>query len=290
MVRCARYVFHARQCRPHWHSKSCRVIVAGDAAHLTPPMRGQGMSSGVADADNLAWKLWAVVRGFAPTKVVESFNAEREHRVVANTHIAVWLSQLIGSRWSAFCRVRDWVMPALLLNPVVRPMLDRDVFIAQTRFAAWLQGPSCDACDLVGTLPPLGHDTAAALGGAAFALLTQRDELVAHLALESAPQWTVLLQGRVVCAPQLPAKVLLLRPDGYVFAAWNQRVPITMLSELMACLAQPRTERSLLHRGSGVLFAALRYISPPIVIFLLASGFLLIVLLGLAWLTRLLLS
>jgi 3-(3-hydroxy-phenyl)propionate hydroxylase len=57
------YAFHARVAS-RW--KAGRVLLAGDAAHLTPPFAGQGMNSGVRDAANLAWKLAAVVQGRLP--------------------------------------------------------------------------------------------------------------------------------------------------------------------------------------------------------------------------------
>ncbi|WP_192726032.1 FAD-dependent monooxygenase [Mycobacterium sp. OAS707] len=39
-----------------------RVLLCGDAAHLMPPMAGQGLNSGIRDVTNLTWKVAAVVR------------------------------------------------------------------------------------------------------------------------------------------------------------------------------------------------------------------------------------
>ena len=38
-----------------------RVLLAGDAAHIHPPMGAQGMNLGIQDAVNLGWKLASVV-------------------------------------------------------------------------------------------------------------------------------------------------------------------------------------------------------------------------------------
>ena len=54
-----------------------RVLLAGDAAHVHPPMGGQGLNLGVQDAFNLGWKLAAAVSGWAPEGLLDSFHAER---------------------------------------------------------------------------------------------------------------------------------------------------------------------------------------------------------------------
>lgn len=54
-----------------------RLFVAGDAAHQNPPWGGHGFNTGIGDAVNLAWKLAAVIGGWAPTRLLASYEAER---------------------------------------------------------------------------------------------------------------------------------------------------------------------------------------------------------------------
>ncbi|ROS44998.1 FAD-dependent monooxygenase [Amycolatopsis thermoflava] len=54
-----------------------RVLLAGDAAHIHPPIGGQGLNLGVQDAVNLGWKLAAQVRGWAPAALLDTYEAER---------------------------------------------------------------------------------------------------------------------------------------------------------------------------------------------------------------------
>ncbi|HVY80305.1 MAG TPA: FAD-dependent monooxygenase [Steroidobacteraceae bacterium] len=65
-----------------------RVLLAGDAAHVHPPMGGQGLNIGVQDAVNLGWKLAQVIKGTSPESLLDTYHAERQPiaaRVLRNT-------------------------------------------------------------------------------------------------------------------------------------------------------------------------------------------------------------
>ncbi|ELP68128.1 rifampin monooxygenase [Streptomyces turgidiscabies] len=60
-----------------------RVLLAGDAAHIHPPVGGQGLNLGIQDAFNLGWKLAAEINGWAPEGLLDSYHTER-HEVAAD--------------------------------------------------------------------------------------------------------------------------------------------------------------------------------------------------------------
>ena len=53
------------------------VFLAGDAAHRFPPSGGFGMNSSIQDAHNLAWKLHAVLSGWAGPGLLDTYQVER---------------------------------------------------------------------------------------------------------------------------------------------------------------------------------------------------------------------
>src|SRR5947209_7714840 len=65
-----------------------RVLLAGDAAHVHPPVGGQGLQIGVQDAVNLGWKLAQVVKETSPESLLDTYHTERHPvaaRVLRNT-------------------------------------------------------------------------------------------------------------------------------------------------------------------------------------------------------------
>ncbi|WP_314622592.1 FAD-dependent oxidoreductase [Streptomyces stackebrandtii] len=60
-----------------------RVFLVGDSAHEMPPTGAFGSNTGIQDAHNLAWKLAAVLGGWAGPGLLASYGAER--RPVAET-------------------------------------------------------------------------------------------------------------------------------------------------------------------------------------------------------------
>jgi 2-polyprenyl-6-methoxyphenol hydroxylase-like FAD-dependent oxidoreductase len=75
------YTFHARIAD---RFRSGRVLLAGDLAHLVAPFGARGLNSGVGDADNAAWKLAFVLRGWAGEALLDSYAGERQAAAVEN--------------------------------------------------------------------------------------------------------------------------------------------------------------------------------------------------------------
>ena len=76
------------------------VFFIGDAAKIVSPFGARGGNTGVADADNLAWKLGAVLQGRAPAALLQSYNEERleaaQHNVLVTNRTARFLRPADG--------------------------------------------------------------------------------------------------------------------------------------------------------------------------------------------------
>lgn len=102
------YTFNALMAEK-WRDR--RVLLAGDAAHMTPQFIGQGMNAGVRDAYNLGWKLDAVLRGQAGDALLDSYEQERRPHAAAMTREGI--------------RMKDYVSMVNPLGTLLRNALTR---------------------------------------------------------------------------------------------------------------------------------------------------------------------
>lgn len=102
--RSAVYTFHS-VIAEGW--RKGRLLVAGDAAHQTPPFLGQGMCAGLRDVSNLAWKLALVLAGRADESLLDTYEAERKPHVREFIELAVRLGGIIQTTDPRIAAERD---------------------------------------------------------------------------------------------------------------------------------------------------------------------------------------
>ncbi|WP_095200016.1 FAD-dependent monooxygenase [Mesorhizobium carmichaelinearum] len=200
-----------------------RVLLAGDAAHIHPPMGGQGLNIGVQDAVNLGWKLAQVVKRTSPESLLDSYHAERypiAARVLRNA-----MAQVALRRMDASTKALGDIFTELLGMDEPRKRIDAEMS------GLGIQYDLGEGHPLLGRRMP-DLDLATANGPVrAFSLLRDARPVLLNLGepgrLDMAPwadrvrqieagydgTWELPVLGTVAA----PAAVLI-RPDGYV--AW----------------------------------------------------------------------
>lgn len=201
-----------------------RVLLAGDAAHTHLPAGGQGLSVGVQDSANLGWKLAAVVRGWAPEGLLDSYHRERHpvgERLLMNTQ-AQGLLYLTGDENVAPLRK---VLAELIAIPEVGRKLSGMVSGFEIRYDV---GPGTHPL-LGGRMPDQEIVTDTGKVSSTELLRSGRGVLLDFAdsapLRETAASWahrvdTVTGAAHAIepDSPVAGATAVLLRPDGYV--AW----------------------------------------------------------------------
>lgn len=98
------YTFHSVIAQT-WRAE--RLLLAGDAAHQTPPFLGQGMCAAIRDVSNLAWKFEAILKHGASDQLLDSYQTERAPHVHAFIDLAVKLGDIIQTTDPEAARARD---------------------------------------------------------------------------------------------------------------------------------------------------------------------------------------
>ena len=102
-----------------------RVLLAGDAAHMTPQFMGQGMSSGVRDAYNLAWKLDAILRDRADERLIDSYESERKPHAKEMIDVSVRMKEFVSQANPVKAMLRNVAVRTLLKTPKVGDLYPR---------------------------------------------------------------------------------------------------------------------------------------------------------------------
>lgn len=199
-----------------------RVLLAGDAAHQTPPFAGQGMCSGLRDADNLAWKLAAVLSGTAGEGLLDSYQVEREPHARALIELAIGMGRVVCTLDPDAAAARDAQMLARLesgappLPPLAPPPFAQGCILAGAPGAGAMFPQPClgegvrrlRMDDVLGDGPWLIARDTADIDARGVDVVSLDSDLLAPF--------------RTAIAAWLDehgAKAVLVRPDRYIFGA-----------------------------------------------------------------------
>lgn len=235
-----------------------RVLFAGDSAHGVSPFGARGANSGVQDAENLAWKLAAVLQGNAPDALLDSYASEREYAADENIRNSTRATDFITPKSEISRLFRDAVLALAKQHAFARVLVNS----GRLSVPATLQGSplnTLDADEFKGAMVPgataadaplvLADGTAGwllrALSTTSFTALVFGDEALAgvlrnsvaglHVVSIEANSGNGLSQQRYDAKP---GTVYLLRPDQHVCARWRLAGPQAVRAAIDHALAK----------------------------------------------------
>jgi 3-(3-hydroxy-phenyl)propionate hydroxylase len=187
--------------------------LAGDAAHVHPPMGGQGLTVGVQDAMNLGWKLAQVVNRTSPESLLDTYHAERHPvaaRVLHNT-----MAQVALRRPDERTKALVHITSELLAMDEPRRRLAAEISGLSIRYDLGeghpLLGRRMPDLDLVFTLLHDARPVLLNLGETGGLDITPWADQVQLIDAKCVDTWELPALGPVA-APT----AALIRPDGYV--------------------------------------------------------------------------
>lgn len=208
-----------------------RMFVAGDAAHLMPVWQGQGYNSGIRDANNLGWKLAAVINGSAEDSLLDTYDSERRKHARSMIDLSTTVGKVISPTNRLVAGVRD----AALLAAAKVPSLKR--YVVEMRFkpmprydnGAVFHGPNGGENSPVGTLfvqPQVEtrDGTVSLLDevlGPWFSILSWANSPDKIMSKDQIDEWLAL-----------GAKLVAVRPPSQLYWAGDDNPDVTVVSDV----------------------------------------------------------
>ncbi|MFQ3622637.1 MAG: FAD-dependent oxidoreductase [Acetobacteraceae bacterium] len=239
------YTFRCRRLQRFRHG---RVLFVGDSAHQVSPFGARGGNGGVQDADNLAWKLAAVLRGAAPEALVDSYEAERIPAADENILHSTRATDFITPKTDAARAYRDAVLLLAREHEFARRLVNSGRLSLPHAYRAsplstpdteiWSAGPPPGAPCPDAPLPE--GWLLQRLGGAPVLLLfgSAPDPAIPGLRVVRAPAAGMVAERYGA----QDGTAYLIRPDQHVaarFAAVTPAAVSAALARLMACGPTP---------------------------------------------------
>ncbi|QPF72908.1 FAD-dependent oxidoreductase [Roseateles sp. DAIF2] len=239
------YQFACRRLQQFRHG---RVFFVGDSAHQVSPFGARGANSGVQDADNLGWKLKAVLDGAAPDALLDSYHLERAAAADENILNSTRATDFISPKSRASLRLRDAVLELAKTEPFARPLVNSGRLSMPTHYAdSPLNTPDED--HFVSAMAPGSPCLDAPLGEGGWLLdrLGRGFTLLSFGELPAQDLAPGLVVGRDIADPEgllrerydgRPGTVYLIRPDQHVAARWRAFDPAKLAAALARSLGR----------------------------------------------------
>ncbi|MDN5858654.1 MAG: FAD-dependent monooxygenase, partial [Pseudonocardia sp.] len=248
-----------------------RVLVAGDAAHLFSPFGARGLNSGVADAENAAWKIAYVGRGWAPDELLDSYHEERHAAALENLAVTTATMDFLVPQNAEQAGHRAEVLAAAATDPAGRTRVDsgrlcEPFWYADSALTTADPARPCTGRPPRGQVPPAGpgvvlpdapvatpsgRERVRALARDGFLLLTTSgvDAATVREAAAALPGPVRVLaiadidaDGALGAALDAhPGEVWVVRPDAYVAAVLPDPTSEQITAALLRAAGRPAT-------------------------------------------------
>lgn len=226
------YSIYTFQCRRMKYFLHGRVVFAGDSAHLVSPFGARGCNGGIADIDNLGWKLDLVLRGEASPWLLDTYDYEAVVTADENILNSSRSTDFMTPKSEASRAIRDAVLELARDHPFARPWVNSGRLSTAVSYPnsplntrevdAWEAGipPGSPALDA-----PLGHGWLLERLGDRFVVLTDGwdgdgigEANIVDLSDEENEDLELLRRRYDL----RPGSAYLIRPDQYVAARWRK--------------------------------------------------------------------